>query len=166
MKDKVLKMSAEKYYKLNDENYNILSMNRGLQKTIEELDNQCKSYQILVKQLKEKVNNYEKPVIERKLSFNSNISNESSNKKRRKGVDYTGKGINLDELLINASDLSEGSDEVVEHKTTIKLKSTKKSLKEKTKSKSTNNKVDNSDAIKNKYKSAFFYELLFRLIDL
>ena len=139
-------------------------MNRGLQKTIEELDNQCKSYQILVKQLMEKINNYEKPVIERKLSFNSNISNESLNKKRRKGIDYTGKGINLDELLIDASDLSDNSDQVVEHKTTIKLKSTKKSLKGKTKS--TNNKVDNSDAITNKYKSSFFYELLFRLIDL
>ena len=166
-KDQILKMSTEKYCKLNDEKDKVLSMNRGLQKTIEELDNQCKNYQILVKQLMEKINKYEKSEIERKITCKSILSEtDSINKKRRLGIDYTGRGVNLDELLVDQSDVSDDSYQEIRSKSTIKLEITRMSFKEISKCNQSNNKGDNSDTYIFVPNSTFFYELLFRLIDL
>lgn len=126
-KDNILKISTEKYCKLNDENDKIKSMNRGLQKTIEALDNKNQQYQILVKQLVDKGNKHENQKVERKISSVSIRTNEDNDilnnpsetesihksSKRRYGVDYSGKGINLNELLIDESDSSDNSKEKI-----------------------------------------------------
>ena len=114
----------------------------------------------------DKVNRLEKPTHERKISFNSIISSDSINKKRRNAVDYTGRGINLEELLVDASDISDHSDHLEEHKSSVKRKITGSSHKKKSKLIESNSKLDNSDDFSMSRKSTFFYELLFILIDL
>jgi DNA repair exonuclease SbcCD ATPase subunit len=176
-KDEILKMSTEKYCKLNDENESVKSMNRGLQTTIEELDTQCRNYQFLIKQLVEKVSKYEKK--ERKVSFHSitneeedkseiinNVSdNESIIKKRRFGVDYTAQGINLNELLLDVSELSDHDEKKNESKSPPKLKKSKTDIKGISRFNSSKFLLDNSEIFLMTKKNSFLYELLFRSLD-
>ena len=181
-KDEILKMSTEKYCKLNDENESIKSMNRGLQKTIEELDNQCRNYQILVRQLVEKVSKYEKNGKDRKVSFNSFRMNEeddkseflnyisendSISKTRRFGVDYTAQGINLNELLLDESesDISENDNgQKNAPKSPIRFRRSRKNLKDLSKLNSSKY-LDNSELFQITKKNSFLYELLYRSLD-
>ena len=182
-KDEILKMSTEKYCKLNDENESVKSMNRGLQKTIEELDNQCRNYQILVRQLVEKVSKYEKNGKDRKISFNSTIraneeddkseflnyisENDSISKKRRFGVDYTAQGINLNELLLDESesDISENNNgQKNAPKSPIRFRRSRKNLKDLSKLNSSKY-LDNSELFQITKKNSFLYELLYRSLD-
>ena len=182
-KDEILKMSTEKYCKLNDENESVKSMNRGLQKTIEELDNQCRNYQILVRQLVEKVSKYEKNGKDRKVSFNSTIraneeddkseflnyisENDSISKKRRFGVDYTAQGINLNELLLDESesDISENNNgQKNAPKSPIRFRRSRKNLKDLSKLNSSKY-LDNSELFQITKKNSFLYELLYRSLD-
>ena len=144
-KDEIIKSSVDKYKKLNEEKENIRHINRGLEKTIEELKNQCKDYQTIInyneekiKELREKINEKEQKIRERFISLdslnnekeeeeiknndnNTNIKKEEINEKRRNAVDYTGTGkeINLNELLFEGSESE--VEESIEKKNQIKL---------------------------------------------
>ena len=122
-KDEIIQSWIDKNEKIKEENENIRFMNSGLQKTIEILDNQCKDYEKSIQQLKEQINYYDKISYSKNptgnmnnLSFfndeeeKSNYGDESgigTNAKRRNGVDYTGMGINLNDLLFDQSENSE-----------------------------------------------------------
>ncbi len=184
-KDEILKMSTERYCKLNDENDSIMSMNRGLQKTIEELDNQNKEYQVLIKQLIEKLSKFEKTKgHERKISFNSIITNEEdeknkneimsesgeitgTNRKKRNAIDYTGRGINLNELIIDESEISEQPEKIEKtiQKEPITFEITRESFKQLSKLNTSNHQIENSEIYYKARKNNFLYELLFRLLD-
>ena len=184
-KDEILKMSTERYCKLNDENDSIMSMNRGLQKTIEELDNQNKEYQVLIKQLIEKLSKFEKTKgHERKISFNSIITNEEdeknkneimsesgeitgTNRKKRNAIDYTGRGINLNELIIDESEISEQPEKIEKtiQKEPITFEITRESFKQLSKLNASNHQIENSEIYYKARKNNFLYELLFRLLD-
>ena len=141
-KDEIIKISMEKYRTLNEEKENIRTINRGLQKTIEDLKNQCKDYQTIInyKEEQEKVNKI-KQNTEKYISLNSIINDDEENnneqenekninideiqKNRRNAIDYTGTGqeINLNELIFEESDSAEQEHEkeVIEKKNQIKL---------------------------------------------
>ena len=141
-KDELIKISVEKYRTLNEEKENIRTINRGLQKTIEDLKNQCKDYQTIInyKEEQEKVNKI-KQNTEKYISLNSIINDDEENnneqenekninideiqKNRRNAIDYTGTGqeINLNELIFEESDSAEQEHEkeVIEKKNQIKL---------------------------------------------
>ena len=77
-KDELLRLSNEKYNKLNDEKENIRIMNRSLEKTIEELKNQCKDYQTVIKYNEEQIRKIKEKMLKprdhevtRKISLNS-----------------------------------------------------------------------------------------------
>ena len=143
-KDEIIKSSVDKYKKLNEEKENIRHINRGLEKNIEELKNQCKDYQTIInfneekiKELRDKINEKEQKIRERFISLdslnnekeekeiknndNTNIKKEEINERRRNAVDYTGTGkeINLNELLFEGSESE--IEESVEKKNQIKL---------------------------------------------
>ena len=109
-KDELLKMSMEKFNKINEEKEKIRIMNRGLQKTIEELRNQCADFQTVnnyneeqIKLLKEKISRIENLKARKKVSFkslkafeeegdinkpkNKNINNEKGEKETKKEKD-------------------------------------------------------------------------------
>lgn len=141
-KDELIKISVEKYRALNEEKENIRTINRGLQKTIEDLKNQCKDYQTIIsyKEEQEKINK-NKQNVEKYISLDSIINDEGDNnneqeydkninideiqKNRRNAVDYTGTGqeINLNDLIFEESDSEkqEHEKEVIEKKNQIKL---------------------------------------------
>lgn len=139
-KDDMIKMSLEKYRKLNEEKENIRIINRGLQKDIENLKNQCKDYQTIIsyKEEQEKINKNKNINNENLISLNSlieeeekeenqkkelekNIKIDEIQKNRRNAIDYTGTGkeINLNELIFEGSESDE--EEVIEKKNQIKL---------------------------------------------
>jgi chromosome segregation ATPase len=77
-KDELLRLSNEKYKNLNDEKESIRIMNRSLEKTIEELKNQCKDYQTVInhneeqiRKIKEKMLKHKDHEVTRKISLNS-----------------------------------------------------------------------------------------------
>ena len=77
-KDELLRLSYEKNKKLNDEKESIRIMNRNLEKTIEELKNQCKDYQTVInhneeqiKRIKETMLKHRDHEVQRKISLNS-----------------------------------------------------------------------------------------------
>jgi hypothetical protein len=136
-KDEIIKISMEKYRTLNEEKENIRTINRGLQKTIEDLKNQCKDYQTIInyKEEQEKIRN--KHNNKKYMSLNSFANNEEGNnanendkninideiQKNRKNVGDnigTGQEINLNDLICEESD-SDAEHEVVEKKNQIKL---------------------------------------------
>jgi hypothetical protein len=155
-KDEVIKMTIEKFNKLNEEKEKIRLNNRELERSIEDFKNQCKDYQIIInysneqiKELKEKLNKQEQTNEGRKISLNSLLEDEEEKEKarereaqisdlnninndineninleeikelRRNAVDYTGKEINLNELIFEESESAEH--EAVEKKNKIKL---------------------------------------------
>ena len=152
-KDEVIKMTMEKYNKLNEEKEKIRFNNRELERTIEDFKNELKDYQIIInynneqiKELKEKLNRQDQANAGRKISLNSlledeeeekekenktkeiniinkdikeNMNLEEINNLRRNAVDYTGKEINLSELIFEESESVEH--EVIEKKNKIKL---------------------------------------------
>lgn len=129
-KNEIMEKSLDKYQKLSEENDSIRLMNKGLQNTIEELDNQCRQYESKIKQLDVKIENYEKLYDERNINLFSIINDENkkeqsdddelysdydnenteSRKKRRNGVDFTGMGINLNDLIYDENQSSEIED--------------------------------------------------------
>ena len=125
-KDELIKISVEKYKALNEEKENIRTINRGLQKTIEELKNQCKDYQTIInyKEEQERINK-NKQNAEKYINLNSiifdenehenekNINIDEIQKNRRNAIDYTGTGqeINLNELIFEESDSAEQEQE-------------------------------------------------------
>ena len=77
-KDELLRLSNEKNKKLNDEKESIRITNRGLEKTIEELKNQCKDFQTVInhneeqlKKIKETMFKHRDHEVGRKISLNS-----------------------------------------------------------------------------------------------
>ena len=77
-KDELLRLSIEKNKKLNDEKESIRIMNRSLEKSIEELKNQCKDYQTVInhneeqiKKIKETMLKHRDHEVTRKISLNS-----------------------------------------------------------------------------------------------
>ena len=124
-KDEIIQSWIDKNEKISEENESIRFMNSGLQKTIEILDNQCKDYENSIRQLKEQINYYDKINYSKNTTGNgNNISafndeEEKSNyeaeedigtdTKRRNGVDNTGMGINLNDLMFDQSENSENS---------------------------------------------------------
>ena len=151
-KDEVIKMTMEKFNKINEEKEKIRLNNRELERSIEDFKNQCKDYQIIInysneqiKELKEKLNKQEQANEGRKISLNSLLEDEEEKEKeakisdsnninnginenmnleeikelRRNAVDYTGKEINLNELIFEESESVEH--EAVEKKNKIKL---------------------------------------------
>ena len=77
-KDELLRLSNEKNKKLNDEKESIRIMNRNLEKTIEELKNQCKDFQTVInhneeqlKKIKETMLRHKDHEVARKISLNS-----------------------------------------------------------------------------------------------
>ena len=116
-------------------------MNTGLQKTIEILENQCKEFDDDIQQLKEQISNYEK-VRTRKYTVNSINTNSivfdeedrkgkygenegNLNTKKRNAVDYTGLGINLNDLIYDENQ-SESSEEPSSKKISRNLEINKK----------------------------------------
>ena len=160
-KDELLRLSNEKNKKLNDEKESIRLTNRSLEKTIEELRNQCKDFQTVInhneeqlKKIKETMFKHRDHEVTRKISLNSilryddedqsksDINNSNANstnnnnnsninnnlnidiiQKRRNAIDYTGKEINLNELLFDNSESlsSKSEDEAAEKKNKIKM---------------------------------------------
>ena len=153
-KDEVFKMTMEKFNKLNEEKEKIRLNSRQLERTIDDLKNDCKDYQIIIKynneqikELKEKLNKNDQANEGRKISLNSLLEDEEEKGKekdnkiidlnninndinenmnleeikelRRNAVDYTGKEINLNELIFEESESAEH--EAVEKKNKIKL---------------------------------------------
>lgn len=125
-KDKSLEMWISKNSKLIQENKDIKFLNMGLQKTIEEFENQFRDNDKIVKELREKIDYYEEMNMERQLNHNYLYEDENklsqyedidleeenifgTNKKRRNGVDYadTGNEINLNDLINDKSESSE-----------------------------------------------------------
>ena len=160
-KDEIIKISVEKYKTLNEEKENIRTINRGLQKTIEDLKNQCKDYQTIInyKEEQEKIRN--KHNNKKYMSLNSFANNEEGNnanendkninideiqKNRRNVVDNIGTGqeINLNDLICEESD-SDAEHEVVEKKNQIKLALTRvKTIRRFNKLKSLNYNIKNA----------------------
>ena len=77
-KDELLRLSNEKNKKLNDEKESFRIMNRNLEKTIEELRNQCKDFQTVInhneeqlKKIKETMLRHKDHEVTRKISLNS-----------------------------------------------------------------------------------------------
>lgn len=144
-KNVIVEQSLNKFKKLSEENDSIRLMNKGLQNTIEELDNQCRKYETKIKQLDEKIENYEKYYDEKKINLFSIIDGEDkkeqsfdddlysdngineitgNKKKRRNGVDYTSMGINLNDLIDENQ-----SSEIEDNKTTSDLNKMKSGIK-------------------------------------
>ena len=160
-KDEIIKISVEKYKTLNEEKENIRTINRGLQKTIEDLKNQCKDYQTIInyKEEQEKIRN--KHNNKKYMSLNSFANNEEGNnanendkninideiQKNRKNVGDnigTGQEINLNDLICEESD-SDAEHEVVEKKNQIKLALTRvKTIRRFNKLKSLNYNIKNA----------------------
>ena len=96
-KDDMIKMSLEKYRKLNEEKENIRIINRGLQKDIENLKNQCKDYQTIIsyKEEQEKINKNKNINNENLISLNSLIEEEEKEENQKKELE---KNIKIDEI--------------------------------------------------------------------
>ena len=138
--NEILRKANEKNKKINEEKESIRLMNRGLQKTIDDLKNQCKDYQTIIsyneeqiKKIKESIKKQSETQLDKKIGLNdilnsdgeeeknsNNIVNEDTLQKRRNAVDYTGKEINLNELIFDQSESSD-HDEKIEKKNQIKL---------------------------------------------
>ena len=184
-KDEIIRTSIEKYKQLNEEKENFRAINRGLNQTVEDLKGNCKDYQTIIKyneeqikQLRELINKQEQNNADRKISLNSliedeeneNIDNENKNEKleeknntKRNAIDYTGQGINLNELIFEESVSGEKEhEETVEKKNQIKLAFTRvKHIRRFTKLKSlnyNNKKVHFADnSARNKSKKNLYF---------
>ena len=117
-KDELLRLSIEKNRKLNDEKESIRITNRSLEKTIEELKNQCKDFQTVInhneeqiRKIKETMFKHRDNEVNRKISLNSilkydeedqskgeiNSSNVNSNNNNNSN-DNINNNINIDVL--------------------------------------------------------------------
>ena len=126
-KNEIVEQTLDKYKKVSEENDSIRLMNKGLQNTIEELDHQCRDYENKIRQLDLQVENYEKFIDEKNINlysllndedkkeesddeFDSNNENTESRNKRRNALDYTGMGINLNDLIYDENQSSENEE--------------------------------------------------------
>jgi hypothetical protein len=140
-KEEIIQSWIEKNEKTKKENDSIRFMNTGLQKTIEILENQCKEFDDDIQQLKEQISNYDKKKTRKytvnSINTNSIIIDEEDKKskyeenegnlntKKRNAIDYTGMGINLNDL-INDQSQNESSEEPLSKKNSNKLEVNKK----------------------------------------
>ena len=104
--NEILRKSNEKNRKINEEKESIRLVNRGLQKTIDELKNQCKDYQTVInyneeqiKKIKESLKKQSENQIDRKISLNNIIKFDGEQEEEKKSNNIN--DINNNENLTN-----------------------------------------------------------------
>ena len=76
-KDELIKITMEKSNKVNEEKEKIRCINRGLEKTIENLKGQCKDYQTIISFNEEKINQLKEKLNKNELIKESTLNLDS-----------------------------------------------------------------------------------------